>query len=101
MLLIEAAHVLNGHLQLVVQATSKSKNQQQLCHTNLRAVEGVCCHIEPLQSFVVAQGCCAVLVQQAGEGSIRLDGLGEEVRLRCAAWHKGIWVPPISDSLHV
>ena len=63
-------------------------------NANLGAVEGVCCDIKPLQSFVLPQGRSAVLVQQAGQHSIRLNGLSEEVGLQGAAGRKSIRISP-------
>ena len=67
---------------------------------HLRAVEGVCGDIQPLQGFLFPKGCSALLMQQAGQFSVRLDCLSEVVGLQLAAWRKGIWISPACQLTH-
>ena len=96
--LMAGAHFCSSLLSWQLLSQGRSGGHGEGCFANLGAVEGVCCDIEALQSFVIPEGCSAVLVQQAGQCSVRLYGLSEQVRLQGAAWRKGIGIPPAETS---
>ena len=75
-----------------IQGTETTNRSTGCAH--LRAVEGVCGHIQALQGFVPAQGSRTLLMQQAGQSSVRPDGLCKLVGLQVAPWNKSIRVPP-------